>query len=252
MKIEYIIIEKLLASKINPRLAIEAGDLAKSIAAEGVLVPLIVRRVGPARYTILAGHRRAAAAKIAGLADVPCIVEDKATAPRDALIHLVENEQRENLRPVEKAIAVRAALAESGGKQRDLAKASGKSEKWVSMFNTIGKYYEQQSEEIKAKMAEFTDADQLYAFCKPAKLVKGKQRDLVDEAAEQERQQDESALQQKVAEYMQTTFDNVSVAIDPSGNCVVAINFATMGDADRFFTTASHFVAQRKRLKDQQ
>jgi ParB family chromosome partitioning protein len=77
------------------------AELADSIRASGVLQPLLVTPHGE-RFRIIAGHRRHAAAALAGLSVVPCVVQD--IGEQDQLIAMIsENVQRENLSPIEEA-----------------------------------------------------------------------------------------------------------------------------------------------------
>src|SRR5580658_4285660 len=78
-------------------------ELAASIRANGIIQPLIVRRVGDA-YQIIAGERRWRAAKLAGVAEVPVVVHDVAD-PQMLELALIENIQREDLNPIETAHA---------------------------------------------------------------------------------------------------------------------------------------------------
>ncbi len=92
-------------------------QLAASIRRHGVLQPVVVRRAGD-RYELVVGERRWRAARQAGLERVPAVVAD--VAPRDRLeLALVENVQRNDLNPIELALAFRA-LAESGATQEEV------------------------------------------------------------------------------------------------------------------------------------
>ena len=102
------------------------AQLADSIAAHGVLQPILLREVGGDRYQIIAGERRWRAAKLAGLSEIPAIVLDKDELAA-AQIALVENIQRENLNPIEEAMAYRALSNEYGMTQEDLSRQVGKS-----------------------------------------------------------------------------------------------------------------------------
>lgn len=79
------------------------SELAESIAMSGVLTPLIVRRDGSglAKYECLAGHTRKAAAEIAGLEKVPCIIKNVSDEEAEVIM-VATNHQREDLLPVEK------------------------------------------------------------------------------------------------------------------------------------------------------
>ena len=102
------------------------AQLADSISAHGVLQPILVREVGGDRYQIIAGERRWRASKLAGLGEIPAIVLDKDELSA-AQIALVENIQRENLNPIEEAMAFRSLADEYGMTQEELARQVGKS-----------------------------------------------------------------------------------------------------------------------------
>ena len=101
------------------------AQLADSIAANGVLQPILVRQTGE-RYEIIAGERRFRGAKLAGLAEIPALVldADDLTAARYALI---ENLQREDLNPYEEAVAYDRLMREFGLSQEEIAGQLGKS-----------------------------------------------------------------------------------------------------------------------------
>ena len=102
------------------------ASLADSIAANGVLQPILVRPVGVDRYVIVAGERRWRASKLAGLSEIPVIISDmdEKTA---AQIALIENIQRENLNPIEEAMGLLSLSAEYGMTQEDISARVGKS-----------------------------------------------------------------------------------------------------------------------------
>lgn len=102
------------------------AQLADSIAAHGVLQPILLRNSGNGRYQIIAGERRWRAAKLAGLNEIPAIVLDKDELAA-AQIALVENLQREDLNPLEEAMAFRALAEEYGMTQEELSRQVGKS-----------------------------------------------------------------------------------------------------------------------------
>lgn len=99
--------------------------LAESIRADGVLQPLLVRPAG-SRYTLIVGERRLKAARLAGLATVPAIVRE---IDPDRLLEatLVENIQREDLNPIEIALALEQLLKELDIVQDQLAERTGMS-----------------------------------------------------------------------------------------------------------------------------
>ena len=106
------------------------AQLADSIAANGVLQPILVRQTGE-RYEIIAGERRFRGAKLAGLNEIPAIVveADDLTAARYALI---ENLQREDLNPYEEAVAYNRLMSEFGLSQEEIAGQLGKSRSAVA------------------------------------------------------------------------------------------------------------------------
>jgi len=105
-------------------------DLAQSIRENGIIQPIIVRKLEKG-HEIIAGERRWRAAKEAGLEEIPCIIReiDDVTADR---ISLIENIQRENLNPIEEAQAYKRIMKEYSLKQDELAKAVGKSRSYIS------------------------------------------------------------------------------------------------------------------------
>ena len=106
-------------------------ELADSIAQNGVLQPILVREYGNGRYQIIAGERRFRASKIAGLNEIPAIILDKDDR-KAAEIALIENIQREDLNPVEEAMAFRALSEEYLLTQEELSLKVGKSRSAVA------------------------------------------------------------------------------------------------------------------------
>ena len=101
-------------------------QLAESIAENGLLQPILVREYGEGRYQIIAGERRFRASKLAGLSEIPAIIiekDDKSAAQ----IALIENIQREDLNPLEEALAYKALAEEYDMTQEELSKQVGKS-----------------------------------------------------------------------------------------------------------------------------
>lgn len=108
-------------------------ELVDSIREQGILEPLVIAKT-PAGYQIIAGERRFRAAKIAGMAKVPVVVVE--TTPQGMLeMSIVENVQREDLNPIERALAYKRLIDEFGLGTNEVAKRVGKSAPTVS--NTI-------------------------------------------------------------------------------------------------------------------
>ncbi len=111
----------------QPRLRFDEeplAELTQSIAAHGVLQPILVERVGE-RYRIIAGERRFRAAQRAGLQRIPAAIRNPDDDDRTTLA-LVENIQREDLTPLEEANAYRRIIEATGVSQADLAERIGK------------------------------------------------------------------------------------------------------------------------------
>ena len=106
-------------------------ELADSIAAQGVIQPIVVRAVGAERYEIIAGERRWRAAQQAGLKDIPVVVRevDDSTA---VAIGLIENIQRADLNPLEEAAALERLLTEFRLTHQQVAEAVGKSRSTIT------------------------------------------------------------------------------------------------------------------------
>lgn len=102
------------------------AELAKSIEENGLLQPILVREYGNGRYQIIAGERRFRACKVAGLSEIPAIILDKDDR-KVAEISLIENIQREDLNPIEEAMAYKALADEYGLTQEEVSEKVGKS-----------------------------------------------------------------------------------------------------------------------------
>lgn len=126
-------VEQIQRGKYQPRREMDPHaleELASSIRTQGVIQPLIVRPVG-SKFEIIAGERRWHAAQMAGLTTVPVIIR---AIPDEAAIAiaLIENIQREDLNPIEEAIALQRLLDEMGLTHQQVADAVGKSRTGVT------------------------------------------------------------------------------------------------------------------------
>jgi ParB family chromosome partitioning protein len=120
-------IDEIDPNPLQPRRVFEPDrleELAKSIRSNGIIQPIVVRRSGT-RYQLVAGERRWRAAKIAGLDFVPVVVED---VPDDHLLEitLIENIQREDLNPIEAAMAFERLAKELGLSHEEIGERTGK------------------------------------------------------------------------------------------------------------------------------
>ena len=110
------------------------NELAESIKNYGVIEPIVVRKVGPVHYEVIAGERRLRASRIAGLSQVPVIVKEYTDDERK-VITLLENVQREDLNSVEKALGYKALIDEFNLTQDEVAEKVGKSRSAIT--NTL-------------------------------------------------------------------------------------------------------------------
>jgi ParB family chromosome partitioning protein len=107
-------------------------ELAASIRANGVIQPVLVRKT-PHGFELIAGERRLRAAQIAGVETIPAIVR-AVDAPTQAQLALVENIQREDLNPIERAFAYRELIGQLGLTQQELARRTGEERSSVANF----------------------------------------------------------------------------------------------------------------------
>ena len=108
-------------------------ELAESIKNYGVLQPIIVEDKGDF-YKIIAGERRWRASKLAGLEEIPCLIRNE-DEKKNKEISLIENIQRENLNPIEKALGYKELIDNYNLRQQDLADKLGISRTYVT--NTL-------------------------------------------------------------------------------------------------------------------
>ena len=146
-------VELLAPNEDQPRLQMDDArleDLARSIKANGVIQPILVRRSGDG-YRIIAGERRWRAAQRAGLRKVPVIVRDVAADSHKQLLELalVENIQREDLNPVEEAHAYQRLVSEFQLTQEQIAASVGKDRSSVANYLRLLKL----PDEVRAELA---------------------------------------------------------------------------------------------------
>lgn len=126
-------LDKLKAREDQPRKNFDDDsleELANSIKADGVIQPIVVRKVGE-KYEIIAGERRFRASKLAGLEKVPIVVKNVSDRKARELA-LVENIQREDLNPIEEAISLKTLMEEYKLTQQELSDIVGKSRSYIA------------------------------------------------------------------------------------------------------------------------
>jgi ParB family transcriptional regulator, chromosome partitioning protein len=128
-KLAHLPVELIQRGKYQPRRDMHPEaleELAESIKVQGVMQPIVVRGIGDGRYEIIAGERRWRATQLAGLDKIPAVIRD---VPDEAAIAmaLIENIQRENLNPIEEAMALKRLQDEFELTHAEVAQAVGKS-----------------------------------------------------------------------------------------------------------------------------
>ena len=126
-KIYKIKVVEIEPNREQPRRAFDEealDELANSIKAYGVLQPIIVNKKDD-YYEIVAGERRWRAAKKAGLEEMPCIIKDDITEKSNKEIALIENLQRVDLNPIDKAKGLKELIDDYGMTQKELADSIG-------------------------------------------------------------------------------------------------------------------------------
>ena len=126
-------LDDLVPGQYQPRTRMDEGalyELAESIKAQGIMQPILVRRLvdgkNAGKYEIIAGERRSRAARLAGLDSVPVLVRDVPNEAAAAMA-LIENIQREDLNPLEEAQGLQRLIKEFGLTHETAAQAVGRS-----------------------------------------------------------------------------------------------------------------------------
>lgn len=127
-------VEYLEAGKYQPRKDFDhehLQELADSIRSQGIIQPILARKITNNRFEIIAGERRWRAAQLAGLSEVPVVIRDITDHAASAMA-LIENIQRENLNSIEEANALQRLIDEFGMTHAQVSEAVGKSRSTVS------------------------------------------------------------------------------------------------------------------------
>ena len=141
-------VDAILPNPYQPRQFFDPealDDLSESIRQKGVLQPILIRRDEEGKIFLVAGERRLRAAKKAGLENIPTIL----TKGNPVEISIIENLQRENLKPVEEAEALARMMKEYKYTQKKLAKAIGKSQSTISETLSLNRLPEEIKEEYR-------------------------------------------------------------------------------------------------------
>lgn len=140
-ELQHLPIERIQRGKYQPRRDMDQTsleELAESIKVQGVMQPIVVRSIAVNKYEIIAGERRWRAAQLAGLQTIPALVRNVTDEAAIAMA-LIENIQREDLNPVEEAMALQRLQKEFELTQQEVANAVGKSRASVAnLLRLIG------------------------------------------------------------------------------------------------------------------
>jgi ParB family chromosome partitioning protein len=169
-------IDRLSPSEFQPRVSLDDGrldELTHSIAAHGIIQPIVVRPVGD-RFQIVAGERRWRAAKRAGLLRVPVVVKAVAPGREQSLLEmaLVENIQREDLNPIDEALAYRRLADEFQLTQEGIAAAVGKDRASVANYLRLLKLPEEVRTDVAAGRLSMGHARALVALAAEADVLR--------------------------------------------------------------------------------
>lgn len=161
-------IDRLQANPDQPRKEFDPQaleELAQSIARYGILQPIVVKsspRKGGAPYEIVAGERRFRAAKLAGLSEVPVVLR-QGRSEETALLSVVENVQREDLNPLEEALAYQSIMKQQMMTQQELADALGKSRPYVANIVRLTKLDDESMDALRRGLLTSSQARSLLA-----------------------------------------------------------------------------------------
>ncbi|RVU82864.1 ParB/RepB/Spo0J family partition protein [Leucothrix sargassi] len=127
-------VEKICRGEFQPRVHIDPDalqELSESIKAQGLIQPIIVRRLDDGRYELIAGERRWRAAQMAGMREITALVR-RIPNKTVAAMSLIENIQREDLNPLEEAQAINRLILEFGLTHQQTAESIGRSRSAIS------------------------------------------------------------------------------------------------------------------------
>ena len=158
-------IENLQPGEYQPRSHMDQEklqELSDSIRSQGIVQPIIVRKLGQGRYEIIAGERRWRAAQLARLSEVPVVIKEVSDQQTIAMA-LIENIQREDLNPLEEALALQRLIDEFSLTHQQAAEAVGRSRVAVSNLLRLLDVHEQVKEKLLQGLLEMGHARALLA-----------------------------------------------------------------------------------------
>jgi ParB family chromosome partitioning protein len=201
-------VDDLAPNDFQPRLYVDDArlqELAQSIKANGVIQPIVVRQIGE-RFQIIAGERRWRAARLAGRARGALVVRGGGAGREQPLLEmaLIENIQREDLNPIEEALAYRRLADDFQLKQEDIAAAVGKDRASVANYVRLLRLPEEVRSEVASGRLSMGHARALLS--------------LVDEAEQRRIARDVIARNLSVRETESLVKKTVETAAPPRGS----------------------------------
>ena len=163
-------IEKVYPNRAQPRKDFDKEsleELCASIKKNGVLQPILVQKLGD-KYQIIAGERRWRAVCMAGLHKIPALVKTPDSGQKSVWA-LIENLQREDLNPMEKARAFKKIIDEENVSQEALAVSLGQSRSSLTNFLRLLQLDGEVQELVEAKKISFAQAREILSFKSPKK-----------------------------------------------------------------------------------
>lgn len=174
-------LSELVPGVYQPRTRMDEGalyELAESIKAQGIMQPILVRRLTDGehagKYEIIAGERRFRASRLAGLAEVPVLVRDVPNESAAAMA-LIENIQREDLNPLEEAQGLQRLVREFGLTHELAAQAVGRSRSAASNLLRLLNLAEPVQTMLMAGDIDMGHARALLALDRAAQITAGNQ-----------------------------------------------------------------------------
>ena len=176
-----LLLSDMVPGMYQPRTRMDEGalyELAESIKAQGIMQPILVRRLvegdNAGRYEIIAGERRFRAARLAGLDSVPVLVRDVPNEAAAAMA-LIENIQREDLNPLEEAQGLQRLVKEFGLTHEQAAQAVGRSRSAASNLLRLLNLAEPVQTMLMAGDIDMGHARALLALDRAAQITAGNQ-----------------------------------------------------------------------------
>jgi len=170
-------VDQLQPGKYQPRSHMDQAalqTLADSIKSQGIMQPIITRKIAGDRYEIIAGERRWRASQLAGLKEVPVIVRDIPDESALAMA-LIENIQRENLNPLEESTGIKRLIDEFGMTHETAAQAVGRSRSAVTNLLRLQNLHVQVQEKLINGLLDMGHARALLSLNEAAQITAAEQ-----------------------------------------------------------------------------